>query len=250
MYIVKVNRYRKKDNMEVRLQKFLADAGIASRRKAEKLILEGKVSVNGRIVKELGSKIDTNKDVIKYAGKVIKSANKLIYIMLNKPTGYITTVSDEKGRKTVIDLIDIKTRLYPVGRLDYNTSGLLLLTNDGDLTYRLTHPKHEVEKKYMVTVQGMPSEKDLDALRKGTDLREFKTSHSMIKVLESSNDRTKLQVVIHEGKNRQVRKMFEHIGCPVIRLKRVAIGKLKIEGLPHGKYRHLSKDEVNYLKRL
>ncbi|GMQ61795.1 pseudouridine synthase [Vallitalea maricola] len=236
--------------MEIRLQKYLADAGIASRRKCESYIVEGKVSVNGRVVKELGSKIEPDKDIVKYNSRVVKNNSHLIYIMLNKPTGYITSVSDEKGRKTVMDLIDINTRVYPIGRLDYNTSGLLLLTNDGDLTYKLTHPKHEVEKKYIVTVKGVPSEEKLNELRKGTDLGVYKTSHSKISVLQSSKDKTKLKVVIHEGKNRQVRKMFEHIGCPVIKLQRAAIGKLKIDGLSQGKYRHLSKDELNYLKNL
>ncbi|MCT4688308.1 pseudouridine synthase [Vallitalea sp.] len=236
--------------MVIRLQKYLADAGIASRRKCESYIIEGKVSVNGRVVKELGSKIDSDKDIVKYNGRIVKNNSNLIYIMLNKPTGYITSVSDEKGRKTVMDLIDINIRVYPIGRLDYNTSGLLLLTNDGDLTYKLTHPKHEVEKKYIVTVKGVPSEEKLNELRKGTDLGVYKTSHSQISVLQSRIDKTKLKVVIHEGKNRQVRKMFEHIGCPVIKLQRVAIGKLKIKGLSQGKYRHLSKDELNYIKNL
>ncbi|MCT4597631.1 MAG: rRNA pseudouridine synthase [Vallitalea sp.] len=235
--------------MEVRLQKYLADAGIASRRKAEKLIADGKVSVNGKIIKELGRKV-SSQDIIKYEGKVVKNNNKLIYIILNKPTGYISTVSDEKGRKTVMDLIDIKSRLYPVGRLDYNTSGLLILTNDGDLTYKLTHPKHEVEKKYLVTVSGEPDEESLDKLRIGANLGEYTTSSSRIKVLERGNGKTKLEVIIHEGKNRQVRKMFEYIGCDVIKLKRVSIGKIKIKGISQGKYRQLTKEEIRYLKKL
>jgi pseudouridine synthase len=235
--------------MEVRLQKYLADAGIASRRKAEKLISDGKVSVNGRVIKELGCKV-SSQDVVKYEGKVVKNNNKLVYIILNKPTGYISTVSDEKGRKTVMDLIDIKSRLYPVGRLDYNTSGLLILTNDGDLTYKLTHPKHEVEKKYLVTVSGEPKEESLDKLRIGANLGEYTTSSSRIKVLEKGNGKTKLEVIIHEGKNRQVRKMFEYIGCEVTKLKRVSIGKIKIKGISQGKYRHLTRDEIRYLKRL
>ncbi|GKX30151.1 pseudouridine synthase [Vallitalea longa] len=236
--------------MEVRLQKYLADAGIASRRKCENLILEGKVSVNGRQVKELGIKVNADKDTVKYNGKIVKNKKSFIYIMLNKPTGYITSVSDEKARKTVMDLVDIKTRIYPIGRLDYNTSGLLLLTNDGDLTYRLTHPKHEVDKKYIAVVKGVPSEDNLNKLRKGTDIGEYKISTSKIRILEKIKDKTKLQVIIHEGKNRQVRKMFEYIGCPVLKLKRVAVGKLQIEDLPQGRYRHLNNDEINYLKNL
>ncbi|GMQ60724.1 pseudouridine synthase [Vallitalea sediminicola] len=236
--------------MEIRLQKYLADAGIASRRKCENYIVEGKVLVNDRVVKELGTKIDASTDSVKYMGRVVKNDSSLIYIILNKPTGFITSVSDEKGRKTVMDLIDINTRIYPIGRLDYNTSGLLLLTNDGELTYKLTHPKHEVEKEYIVTVKGMPSEEKLDELRRGTDLGVYRTSYSKINVIDKNNDKTKLQVVIHEGKNRQVRKMFEYIGCPVIKLQRVAIGKLKIDGLPQGKYRHLSKDELKYIKKI
>jgi pseudouridine synthase len=236
--------------MKIRLQKYLADAGVASRRKCENYIVEGKVSVNDKVVKELGSKVDVDKDVVKYNGKVVKNSSNLTYIMLNKPIGYITSVSDEKGRKTVMDLIDISTRVYPIGRLDYNTSGLLLLTNDGDLTYKLTHPKHEVEKKYIVTVKGIPSEEKLDELRKGIDLIDYKTSYSKINILESDNDKTKLKVIIHEGKNRQVRRMFEYIDCPVIRLQRVAIGKLTIDGLSRGRYRNLSEDEINYLKKM
>lgn len=236
--------------MEVRLQKFLANNGVASRRKCEELIQEGKVSVNGRQVKELGIKINDDKDIIKYNGKIIKNKKSYIYIMLNKPTGYISSVSDEKGRKTVLDLIDVKTRVYPVGRLDYNTSGLLLLTNDGELTYKLTHPKHEIDKKYIATVKGVPSDKNLDELRQGTNIGEYSISTSQIKVLEKSKDKTKLQVIIHEGKNRQVRRMFEYIGCPVIKLKRVAIGNLKIEDVPQGKYRYLNDEELKYLKRI
>ncbi|MCT4544116.1 MAG: rRNA pseudouridine synthase [Vallitalea sp.] len=236
--------------MEVRLQKYLADAGIASRRKAEKLIQEGKVSVNGNVIKELGSKIDTKKDIVRYEGEIVKKNTDIIYIMLNKPIGYITSVSDEKGRKTVMDLLDVGVRVYPIGRLDLNTSGLLLLTNDGDLTYRLTHPKHEVEKKYIVTVKGTPDKNKLDELRKGVDLVDYKTSYSKIKILNTEKDNTKLQVIIHEGKNRQIRRMFEYIDCPVIKLRRIAIGRLKIEGLTKGTYRYLTKEEVDYLKRI
>lgn len=237
-------------NMDIRLQKYLADAGIASRRKAEKLILEGKVSVNGRKVIELGTKIDPSHDVVKYENKIIRHKAQHVYVMLNKPTGYITSVSDEKGRKTVLDLIDSNTRLYPIGRLDYNTSGLLLLTNDGDLTYHLTHPKHEVEKKYLITIKGQPTEKQLDELRRGTDLGVYKTSAAKIRVVETRDDKTTLHVTIHEGKNRQVRRMFEHIDCMVLKLKRVGIGKLTLSGLRPGKYRPLTKEEVQYLRRL
>lgn len=236
--------------MEIRLQKFLAEVGIASRRKSEELILAGKVKVNDQLVTELGIKIDPFKDKVKFNNKIVKYQNKDIYLMLNKPTGYITSVSDEKGRKTVIDLIDIKERIYPIGRLDYNTSGLLILTNDGDLTYRLTHPKHEVNKKYIVTVSGNPKPEQLELLRKGVDLGVYKTSSSKLRIMESKGDKTKLEVIIHEGKNRQIRRMFDHINCPVIDLKRIAIGKLKIQGLQQGKYRHLTKDEINYLKSM
>ncbi|QUI23089.1 rRNA pseudouridine synthase [Vallitalea pronyensis] len=236
--------------MEIRLQKYLADAGIASRRKSEILIQEGMVTVNGRTVKALGTKINPQKDIIKYEGKVIKQNTRHVYFMLNKPTGYITTVSDEKGRKTVMDLIDYPTRLYPIGRLDYNTSGLLLLTNDGDLTYRLTHPKHEVEKKYLVTIKGVPTEKQLGELRKGVNLGVYKTSRSKIRVVDAKEGLTTLQVCIHEGKNRQVRRMFEHIGFTVTKLKRTAIGRLTLSGLKHGKYRPLTKEEIHYLRKL
>ncbi len=234
----------------MRLQKYLAKAGIASRRKSETLIIEGRVSVNNKTITELGTQVDIEKDVVAFDHRTIQMKDQPIYIMLNKPTGYITSVSDEKNRKTVMNLIPIKERIYPVGRLDYHTSGLLLLTNDGRLTYRLTHPKHEVNKKYRVRVKGHPSEASLELLRKGTDLGVYKTSKAAIRTIKSGIDTTLLEVVIHEGKNRIIRRLFESIKHPVIKLKRIAIGNIMLGSLESGEYRNLNKQEVEYLNSI
>ena len=233
----------------MRLQKFMAKCGIASRRKSEEIILQGKVKVNGNIVKELGVKIDPDKDTIEIEGNILKLEENKVYILLNKPVGYITTMSDEFNRKKVIDLlIDIKERVYPVGRLDYDTSGLLLLTNDGDLAYKLTHPKYEVEKKYIAKVKGIPTEKELSQFRNGLQIEDYVTSKAKIKIIDREKDNSTLEVVIHEGKNRQVRKMCSKIGHQVVELKRVEMGDIKLGDIKEGKWRHLNPREVDYLK--
>lgn len=233
----------------MRLQKFMAKCGIASRRKSEEIILQGKVKVNGNIVKELGVKIDPDKDTIEIEGNILKLEENKVYILLNKPVGYITTMSDEFNRKKVIDLlIDIKERVYPVGRLDYDTSGLLLLTNDGDLAYKLTHPKYEVEKKYIAKVKGIPTEKELSQFRNGLQIEDYVTSKAKIKIIDREKDNSTLEVVIHEGKNRQVRKMCSKIGHQVVELKRVEMGDIKLGDIKEGKWRHLNPKEIGYLK--
>ncbi|MFP4697467.1 MAG: pseudouridine synthase, partial [Eubacteriales bacterium] len=234
--------------MEVRLQKFLAEAGIASRRRSEMLITSGLVSVNNDIVTKLGTKIDPHKDVIRYKNKIINNNQKLIYLLLNKPVGYISSAKDPRNRKTVLDLINESERVFPVGRLDYNSSGLLIITNDGDLTYTLTHPKHHVPKTYKVKVKGRPEENKINVLRKGTDLGVYKISKCKIKFLVNSKDSTTYEVVLHEGKNRQIRRMFDYIGHSVISLKRICIGEIKLRDLKEGQYRRLTEKEVNYLK--
>lgn len=233
-----------------RLQKYLAECGIASRRKCEQLILDGKVKVNGKTIRELGVKVDPNKDVVEYNGKVVTKVNKNIYIMLNKPVGYITTVKDQFDRPSVIDLVNIDDRIYPIGRLDYDTSGLLLLTNDGDLANKLMHPRHKINKVYIAQIKGVPNKMKLDMFRNGLYIDNYKTAKAEIDILKVTNGNSTVRIVIHEGRNRQIRKMCELIGHPVLKLKRVKIGNLDIGNLKTGQWRYLSKDEVEYLKKL
>lgn len=237
--------------MEVRLQKYLANAGISSRRKAEEYIVEGKVKVNGQIVTSLGTKINPTQDIVHYNNKRVEFADKKRYILLNKPENYVTTVDDQFNRPTVIDLLDkVPERVYPVGRLDYNTSGLLLLTNDGDLTYKITHPKHHIDKIYIANVKGIPNETSINKLRMGIEVDEYKTAPAKVKIVNKSRNDAILQIIIHEGRNRQVRKMCEAIGHPVISLKRIAIGDITLGNLPLGQFRDLTKKEIDYLKNM
>lgn len=238
--------------MEERLQKFLAEAGVASRRKAEELIAAGKIKVNGKVVMELGTKIDPKKDEVLYLDKeVSKKEVELVYIMLHKPEGYVTTAKEQFGRPGVMDLVrDVKERIFPVGRLDYDTSGLLLLTNDGDLTYKLTHPKHDVDKTYIAKLYGTPDDMDLQKFRRGVVIDGKQTKPAKMQIIEKGERQSTVEIIIHEGRNRQVRKMCEAIKHPVAQLKRVATGDLTMGDLPKGKYRHLSPKEVKYLKSL
>ncbi|QZY56878.1 pseudouridine synthase [Crassaminicella profunda] len=233
----------------MRLQKYIAHCGVTSRRKAEELIKEGRVKVNKEVVKDMGVVINPHKDIVCIDNKSIQLEENKIYIMLNKPEGYITTLSDEFNRSTVADLTkDIHERIYPVGRLDYDTSGLLIMTNDGDLSYRLTHPKHEIKKTYMAKVKGVLNNKELNLFQKGIDIGGYVTAPASIKVLKGEKDYSIVEVIIHEGKNRQIRKMFEKINHPVTRLQRIAVGKIKLDPLQKGKWRHLTKKEIEYLK--
>lgn len=232
-----------------RLQKVLAQAGVASRRKCEELILSGQVEVNGEQVLTLGTKVDPATDEIKVNGKKIHSESK-VYVMLNKPKGVITSANDPQGRKIVADFLPgIKQRIYPVGRLDYDTEGLLLLTNDGEFANLLTHPKHHVPKTYLATVNGVPHGDKLESLQRGVNLEDGMTAPAEVDYHDVDMDKNvaTIKITIHEGRNRQVRRMFEAIGHKVVRLKRVRFGELGLEGLPRGKYRHLSEKEINEL---
>ena len=237
----------------MRINKYIASCGIASRRKVEEIILQGRVKVNGNIVTELSFNIDEKNDLVEIDNKKIGLNEKYIYIVLNKPEGYITTVKDQFDRPSVLDLLtDIEERIYPIGRLDYETSGLLILTNDGDLTYKLTHPKHEVAKTYVARVKGIPSSEKMKNFEEGLYIEDYKTAPARIKILEKNEEKNYsiCQIQIHEGRNRQVRKMCKAINHPVQRLRRVAMGKITLKGTEVGKYRHLTDEEVTYLKSI
>ena len=235
----------------VRLQKYLADCGVASRRGSEEIIRSGRVRVNGETVTEMGVKIDEDNDLVMVDDIPVRIEKKLVYIMLNKPAGFVTTVSDDKGRDTVMDLVtDIPIRLYPVGRLDYDTEGLLLLTNDGELTYNITHPKNNIPKTYVAEVTGNINMETLTRLRNGVVIDGIRTSPAKVEVIGATQLGTKLEITIHEGRNRQVRKMFESVGCIVKRLKRTKEAGLNLGHLPLGRWRKLSESEVNMLKKI
>lgn len=236
---------------QIRLQKYLADNGIASRRKCEELILQGKVRVNGEQIKALGTKIDPNKDIVEFNGKEIKNSKKeYTYILLNKPIDYVTTVKDQFNRNTVLDLVKLKgVRLVPVGRLDMYTSGAIILTDDGDFVYKITHPKHEIPKTYNATVVGKVTNEEVEMLKNGVDIGEFVTSKAEVKILKIDEQKniSRLQITIHEGKNRQIRRMCEAIGKKVISLHRSKIGNLAVKDLALGNWRYLTKKEIETL---
>lgn len=234
----------------MRLNKYIASAGVCSRRKADELIANGNVKINGAVVREMGHQVEEGDRVI-VNGKAIEASGKKIYIAVNKPLGYITSMDDDRSRATVAELVaDIPERLFPVGRLDYNTTGLLLMTNDGDLAYALTHPKHEVGKTYVATVAGVMSGARLAKLRKGVDIGGFVTSPARVKLLKQNPRSAVVEITIHEGKNRQVRKMFAAVGNKVQALERVAIGDIRLGRLMSGHYRKLTRTEIEYLKGL
>lgn len=237
--------------MEERLQKVLSKAGIASRREAEKLIASGHVRVNGNVVTTLGTKVNS-RDSITVDGKKIAAEEK-VYVLFYKPKGIVTTLSDPEGRRTVFDYVNnISQRIVPVGRLDYNTEGLLLLTNDGDLINKLTHPRHHVDKTYQVVVLGIAPEEKLDLLRAGIQLSDGITAPAKVNLSEYDyvKNVTKLEIIIHEGKNRQIRRMCEAIGHPVRALKRTQMAFLNLQGLRRGQYRMLTDDEVAALQKI
>lgn len=239
------------NNNEVRLQKFMAEQGVASRRKSEDLIRAGKVKVNGHIA-EIGMKINPRKDLVTVGKQKLTNVKnrKMVYIMLNKPRGYVTTVSDELGRKTVMDLLpDFGCRIYPVGRLDKDSEGLLLLTNDGAFTNCMTHPSHEYAKVYRVTVRPSVNDEILFNLRNGIEIDGRKTAPCEVTVLTEEENRVVLEFILHEGRNRQIRKMCESQGLEVARLKRISIGPIKLGMLKQGDYRELSEQDVKKLLR-
>ncbi|MBN2852323.1 MAG: rRNA pseudouridine synthase [Clostridia bacterium] len=227
----------------MRLQKYIAQCGYASRRKAEQLIIDGRVTVNGVVVTEMGVKVDAG-DIVKVDDKRIKTEKRKVYILLNKPIGVVTTSDDEFDRKTVLDLLEgIKERVYPVGRLDYNTAGLLILTNDGELTKFLTHPSHEIEKTYIAEFYGNFDETKKQIFEKGVDIEGYQTLPAKVEILSPE----KVKVTIREGKNRQIRKMFEQVECDVYKLRRISIGTLHDDKLMPGKWRYLKAEELKGL---
>lgn len=231
---------------EMRLQKYLANCNVASRRASEKYILDGRVKVNGKVVTELGTKVNDG-DVVEVDGTLVTEQKKKYYIMLNKPVGFVTTANDEQGRSTVIDLIDdIDARLYPVGRLDINTEGLLLLSNDGDFTLKVTHPKNKMDKVYRAYISGIPNHFEIEKLERGVYIDGRKTASAKAHIISCDKLNALVEITIHEGRNRQVRKMFEAIGYKVLGLQRIAIGNVVLGNLPLGKWRHLNPNEVKY----
>jgi pseudouridine synthase len=238
-----------------RLQKILSQAGVASRRLSEELITQGRVQVNGVTVTALGTKADPAADEIKVDGRRIHARKRKRYILLHKPPGYITTRSDPQGRPTVLDLLrGVREYIYPVGRLDYDSEGLLLLTNDGELAARLTHPRHEVDKVYEARVRGVPDEHALERLAKGVTIDGHRTAPAKVRLVDpparrpADDDQTRIELAIHEGRQRQVRKMFDAIGHPVVRLKRVRIGPIEDAGMPPGHWRELTPQEIARLQ--
>ena len=227
----------------IRLNKYIAECGICSRRKADILIESGKVLVNDIVIKDLGVKIDDTKDQVKVDGKTISKEDKFVYIMLNKPKGYVTTNSEQFGRKSVLDLIDTDYRIFPIGRLDMYTEGLLLLTNDGEFANKLMHPKNKVEKTYIANVKGNITEEKIENLRNGVDIGGYITKPAKVRII--SKYKNEIGIKISEGKNRQVRKMCEAVGLKVINLKRISIGKLNLGNLKIGEYRYLNKNEID-----
>ena len=237
----------------MRLEKFIATSGIASRRAAKRSILAGLVTVNSEPVLVPGHPIDVETDTVEFDGKRVEPLTERIYLILNKPAGYLTTRSDERGRPTVMNLVaDLPESIYPVGRLDLETEGLLLFTNDGDFAYRLLHPSYEIEKTYLAWVKGMPNDDAIQQLRQGVTILSGTTAPAKVKRLKVSKDgaSTQFEVVIHEGKKRQVRLMFKAVGHSVIRLKRVGIGDLQLGNLPQGQYRLLTPQEITALMEL
>ncbi|MCI7530203.1 MAG: rRNA pseudouridine synthase [Christensenellaceae bacterium] len=235
----------------MRINKYIASSGVTSRRNADKLVTEGRVKVNGKTVTELGFDVNENNDTVSVDGKKIALINKYTYIMMYKPKGCVCSANDECGRKTVFDYVDIDKRLFTVGRLDYDSEGLLLLTNDGALAQYITHPGNEIPKSYLVKVEGDIPEADLARLRKGVKLDDGSlTARAKVRLKEIAGNVYSYDVTIFEGKNREIRRMFEAIGKEVIFLKRVAVGDLRLGGLSRGTYRYLTDKEIDYLKNL
>lgn len=234
----------------MRINKYLAQAGVASRRKVEEFILAGKVKVNGKVTRDLSTDIKDT-DIVYFENRPVKASSNYVYYKLNKPKGYVTTVDDDKDRKTVMDLLrGIHTRVYPVGRLDYDTEGLLLFTNDGDLTNVLTRPSSEVKKTYIAHIESGITKEEIKTLTSGVEIDGYKTKPCSIEAIELSQTLSKLQVTITEGKNRQIRKMFESVGKNVIFLRRTQIGEIRLGGLSRGEYAPLNAKELKYLRGL
>lgn len=242
--------------MEERLQKYMARCGVASRRKCEEIILSGKVKINDIIIKELGTKVNCETDKVFYNDKRITPEENKLYIMLNKPEGYITSVKDEKGRKTILDIVKVNERIYPIGRLDYDSSGLILLTNDGDIYNKIIHPRVEVNKKYIALCKGVFSSEEISRFESGIDIGGYITANAKLNVLNKIKDKKNnvinslVEIIIHEGKNRQVRRMCSILGHDVITLKRISIGEVRLGSLKKGEWRNLTYEELNYINSL
>lgn len=234
----------------MRINRYIASVGVCSRRKADELIANGNVKINGEVVTRLGTDVGEH-DIVEVNGRRIKSEEKKVYVAVNKPLGYITSMHDEKNRATVADLVtDIQERIFPVGRLDYNTTGLIIMTNDGDLAYRISHPRHQIYKTYVVKAEGVVSNAKISKLRRGVDIGGFVTSPAKVRVIKQLKNVTIIEIMIREGKNRQVRKMFSAVGSRVLELERTAIGEIKLGRLMEGHYRKLTREEIEYLKNM
>ncbi len=234
----------------IRLQKYISDAGYCSRRKAELLMQEGRVCVNGEKVTQLGTKVDELQDRVTVDGTLLKLTERKVYLLLNKPKGVLTSITDDRGRATVVDLLEeVEERVYPVGRLDYDSRGMLILTNDGDFAYRLTHPKHRIPKTYVVKLDKLIDRKDLQKLEKGVTVEDYRAIAQEARLLSVKQEKPEVLITISQGKNRQVRKMFEAIGYLVTDLKRISIGALQMGKLAEGKWRYLKKTELELLER-
>ncbi|MEY8000008.1 pseudouridine synthase [Clostridium sp. Mt-5] len=233
-----------------RLQKYMAYCGIASRRKCENIILQGRVKVNDVTINKLGSKIDDEKDKITVDNVIVKKKSEKIYILLNKPIGYVSTVKDDRGRNTLLDIVKVEERIYPIGRLDYNTSGLIILTNDGKVYNNIAHPKRERNKIYIASLKGIPSNEAIEKFKNGLNIDGYRTAAANFEILsiDKSGNNSKVKIGIHEGKNRQIRKMCAAIGCPVINLTRIAIGDIKLGNLKEGSWRYLTEKEIDYIR--
>jgi 23S rRNA pseudouridine2605 synthase len=236
--------------MEERLQKFMAGCGVASRRKCEELITNGSVRVNESIVKNLGFKVDPNKDKVYVDNRLIRPVAKKIYIALHKPVGYVSTVKDERNRPTIIDLINLNERIYPIGRLDYDTSGLILLTNDGEIYNKIIHPREVINKVYIATVRGFLTKDNMDKFNKGIDIGGYITAPAKIEVLRQIQGNSEVKITIHEGKNRQIRRMCDAIDHPVINLKRISVGNIELGNLKYSEWRYLNDREIKYIGQL
>ena len=235
----------------IRLQKFLANQGICSRRKAEVYILEGQVRVNGKVVTELGIKINPDKDEVIFKGNKVGKIDKKVYILLNKPIGYVTTTKDQFERSTVLDLVHVEEKILPVGRLDMYTSGALILTNDGEFIYKVTHPKYEIEKTYNVTLKGIINKDEIKKLEDGVEIEDYTSGKAKVKILKTDKEKdiSRIEITIHEGKNREVRKMCNSIGRKVLALHRSKIENIDVKNLKLGEWRYLNNKEINSLLR-
>ena len=240
---------KNESEMEVRLQKAIADSGLASRRKAEEMIAGGRVTVNGQVVREMGTKIDIEKDHVKVDGRHLKPAPPQVFIMLNKPKGYVSSLSDPEGRPTIMDLLGgVGVRVFPVGRLDYDSEGLMLLTNQGALAQTLLHPRHHVPKTYLIKVKGVLDEKQIGELERGVELEDGMTKPALVRKVRKAEENSWLEVTIHEGRNHQVKRMLDYVRHPVIKLTRVRFGPLTLGSLALGQFRYLTDREANALR--